>query len=120
MKPIKSLAEFDAPPLNRKASAALIGDRPIYCDIKDLDDETQPFAIYLRNYPEVTITPDMLAARESGRSVGASDLFLPVESSGFKKVISVWREKGLIEALRVAAVQDSENIGTPAKWIASK
>lgn len=120
MLKLVSLHDFEAPAVNDNATVSLIDNVPGYCTKNHLHEETQPFVLYIRHYPEVNITSDMLATRESARTIGAGDLFLPVEDSALKKIASVWREKGLVEAIRAAAGEDPRRITTMVHWIATR
>ncbi|KAK0081671.1 hypothetical protein PV325_011767 [Microctonus aethiopoides] len=120
MLKLSSLNDFEISPINNDATVGLIDNVPIYCDKNQLHNETQLFAQYIRHYPEVNITSDMLATRESARTIGAGDLFLPVEDSALKKIASVWREKGIVEAIRAAAGEDPQRITTLVHWIANR
>ncbi|XP_043268642.1 aladin [Venturia canescens] len=120
MLKITSLGDFDSPPLNDEATVGLIASKPLFCDKNRLHEETQPFAMYTRDYPDVNITTEMLATRESSRTIGASDLFLPVEDSAFKKIASIWRDKGFLEACRAAAVEDPQQISKIVHWLATR
>ncbi|XP_034952368.1 aladin [Chelonus insularis] len=121
MLKLTSLSDFEISIHDvNEVTAGLIDNRPIYCDKKHLHEETQPFALYIRHYPEVNITPEMLATRESSRTICAGDLFLPVEDSALKKIASVWREKGIAEAIRCAAAEDPRKITKIVHWIATR
>ncbi|KOX78535.1 Zinc finger protein GLIS3 [Melipona quadrifasciata] len=61
MMKIFSLHEFDTPSDDNLATVALIEDVLHYCNYENLTDELQPFSKYLREYPEVVITSDILA-----------------------------------------------------------
>ena len=120
MMQVSSLGDFGNPLFDNRTTASLLGDTLVYCNRDNLHEETQPFAVYLRDFPVVYITHDMLTTRESARTFGASDLFLPVEDSIFKKIASIWREKGFVDAIRTAASEDPETITPAVHWIATK
>ncbi|XP_012281625.1 aladin [Orussus abietinus] len=120
MAKMGSLCDFVGPPLTGEVTTGLIDDAPRYCDRSDLFDEVQPFAIYLRDYPQVTVTSDMLATRDSARTVGGRDLFLPVEDSAFKRILSVWRERGFVDAIRAASNEDPQRITRVLHWTVTK
>ncbi|XP_017883332.1 aladin-like [Ceratina calcarata] len=117
---ILSLHEFDAPSFDDLATVALIEDNLEYCDYEHLSDELQPFSKYLREYPEVSIAPDILATRETARAVWGDGLFLPVHDSIFKKIASTCREKGLTEAICLAASTEPEEITPVLHWIVTR
>ena len=117
---LMSLEDFEAPPFTTAATVGIIDGRPAYCDKNQIHEETQPFAMHIRDYPNVNITPDMLATRESSCTIGASDLFLQVEDSVFKKIVSIWREKGFIEACKAAAVEDPQQVTKIVHWVATR
>ena len=117
---ILSLQDFDSPSFDELAAVGFIGNTLQYCEYERLQDELQPFSKYLREYPEVSIAPDILATRETARTVCADDLFLPVYDSIFKRIASVWREKGLAEAICLAAATDPEEVTTAVHWIATR
>lgn len=120
MMKILSLQEFDSPPFDASATVGFIGNTAHYCNFYELQDELQPFNKYLREYPEVSIAPDSLATRETSRTVSAGDLFLPVHDSIFKKIASIWREKGLADAICLAASAEPREITTALHWIATR
>lgn len=120
MLKILSLDEFQAPTSNEMATIGLVSDVIQQSHHVDVQDEMQPLYKYLRNYPAISITTDMLATRECVRTINNGDLFLPIEDSIFKKVMSVWREKGFTEALRFTASMDSENKFQTIRWIAAR
>lgn len=117
---VSSLEDFENPLFDNRTTASLIDNKLIYCNRENLHEETQPFAAYLRDFPVILITHDMLATRESVRTIGAGDLFLPVQDSVFKKIASVWREKGIIEAIRATSAENPERITPAIFWIASQ
>ena len=117
---ILSLQDFDSPTFDELAAVGFIGNALQYCEYERLQDELQPFSKYLREYPEVSIAPDILATRETARTVCADDLFLPVYDSIFKRIASVWREKGLAEAICLAAAADPEEVTAAVHWIATR
>ncbi|XP_076625897.1 aladin [Colletes latitarsis] len=120
MMKILSLHDFESPTLDETAVVGLIGNSVHYCEYDAMQDELQPFAKYIRQYPEVSIAPDSLTTRETACTVCAGDLFLPVHDSIFKKIASVWREKGLAEAIYLAASTDPEEITKTIHWIATR
>ncbi|XP_076762070.1 aladin [Xylocopa sonorina] len=120
MMKILSLQEFDSPSLDETATVAFIRDSLHYCNYENLTDELQPFSKYLREYPEVSIAPDILATRETARTVHAGDLFLPVHDSIFKRIASICREKGLAEAICLAASSEPYEITPALHWIATR
>ncbi|XP_033220695.1 aladin-like [Belonocnema kinseyi] len=119
MMKISSLGDFGNPLFDNRTTASLINDSLIYCTRDQLNEETQPFAVYLRDFPVVFVTYDMLATRESARTLGA-DLFLPVQDSVFKKIASIWREKGIVDAIRIAANEEPQRITPVIHWIATR
>lgn len=120
MLKITSLGDFECPPLDDQATVGLVASKPMFCDKNHLHEEVQPFAMYTRDYPDVNITTEMLATRESARTIGASDLFLPVEDSALKKIASIWRDRGFLEACRAAAVEDPRQISRIVHWFATR
>jgi len=120
MLKILSLHDFEVPVFGDVAAVGLIGGTVHYCAYDALQDEMQPFAKYLRGYPEVSVTQEILATRETARTISAGELFLPVHDSVFKKIANVWRERGLSEAIRFAAAADPEQITNVAHWIATR
>lgn len=114
------LHEFECNIFEDVAAVALIEGTVHYCTFDELQDELQLFAKYLRGYPEVFITQDILATRDSARTVSAGELFLPVHDSIFKKVVSIWREKGVSEAIRFAAAANPEEITSVGHLIATR
>ncbi|XP_053984736.1 aladin-like [Hylaeus volcanicus] len=120
MMKILSLHDFNSPSFDEPTSVGLIENTVHYCDYEDLQHDLQPFAKYVREYPEVSIAPDTLATRETARTMCSGDLFLPVHDSIFKKIASVWREKGLAEAICLAASTDPEEVTTVVHWIATR
>lgn len=120
MMMILSLNKFQSPEFNKLASAGICGGVIRYTDHVEMHDEMHPFYEYLRNYPAVSITSDMLGARECIRTINNGYLFQPIQDSVFKRIISVWREKGFTEALRFAASADSEHVTKAIHWIAVK
>lgn len=114
------LHEFECNVFEDVAAVALIEGTVHYCTFDELQDELQLFAKYLRGYPEVFITQDILATRDSARTVSAGELFLPVHDSIFKKVVSIWREKGVSEAIRFAAAANPEEITSVGHLIATR
>ncbi|XP_077276161.1 aladin [Temnothorax americanus] len=117
---ILSLHEFEGPAFGEAASIGLIEGVIHYCAYDALQDEMQPFAKYLRDYPEVSVTQEILATRETARTISAGELFLPVRDGVFKKIVNVWRERGLSEAIRFAAATDPEQITNVVRWIATR
>lgn len=120
MLKILSLHDFECPAVGNSAAVGLINEIVHYCDYNKLQDEIQPFAKYLRGYPEVLITPEILATRDSARTVSAGELFLPIHDSIFKKIANVWRERGLSEAIRFTARANPEQITNVIYWIATR
>lgn len=120
MMKISSLEDFGNPLFDNRTTASLIDSKLVHCNRDNLHEETQPFAAYLRDFPVIFITHDMLATRESVRTIGAGDLFLHVQDSVFKKIVSVWREKGIIEAIRATSAENPESITPGIHWIASQ
>lgn len=120
MMQVQSLNDFNTPLFGERAIVALINNSPISCDKTHLHDETQSFTSYIRDWKDIIVTPDMLATRESARTFGAGDLFLPVEHSTMKKLVSILREKGLIETLRVTADEEPQRVGVAFHWLATK
>lgn len=115
-----SLHDFDGPVFGDVAAIGLLSNIMHYCSYDKLQDENQSFYKYLRNYPEVSLIQDIPATRDSIRTVSANELFLPVHDSAFKKIVSIWREKGLSEAITFAAATDPQEITTAVYWIATK
>ncbi|KZC12167.1 PREDICTED: aladin-like [Dufourea novaeangliae] len=120
MLKILSLHDFDCPSFDEPATVGLIGKAVHYCEYENLHDELQPFSKFVRDYPEVSIAPDILATRETARTICAGDLFLPVHDSIFKRIASVWREKGLAEAICLAASTDPQEVTKVVHWIATR
>lgn len=120
MLQVRSLNEFESPATGDRATVALINSCPIYCDKTHLNNETQQFTSYIRDWMDISITLDMLATRETSRTIGAGDLFLPVEDSTLKKLVSILRDKGLIETLRATSIEEPENVGKAFHWLATK
>ncbi|KAL6264037.1 hypothetical protein P5V15_004118 [Pogonomyrmex californicus] len=120
MLKILSLHDFEGPAFGDTAAVGLIEGIVRYCAYDLLQDEIQPFAKYLRGYPEVSVTQEILATRESARAISAGELFLPVHDSVFKKVANIWRERGLSEAIRFAAAADPNQITNVIHWVATR
>ncbi|KAM0726937.1 Aladin [Formica fusca] len=120
MLKILSLHDFECPVLDNTAAVGLIDDTVHYCTYDKMHDEMQPFSKYLRGYPEVSITQEILATRDSARAVSAGELFLPIHDSVFKKLANVWREKGLSEAIRFAAAANPDQITNVVHWMATR
>ncbi|XP_014235763.1 aladin [Trichogramma pretiosum] len=120
MLKVPSLADFDSPELDDCITASYSEKGPIYCSREDLQAQRHAFFRILQDFPSVNITLDMLATRESACSIGARDLFLPVQDSPFKKIISIWREKGIVEAIRTAADENPQDVSWPIHWLATK
>ncbi|XP_066581677.1 aladin-like [Prorops nasuta] len=120
MLKIPDLRDFPAPVFDNVASVGVINSEVQYCRYKDLKDELQEFFKYVYKYPEINITSDMLSRNESVRTIGAGDLFLPIQDSAYKRIISAWREKGFIEAVSVAAAENPENITKTIHWVATR
>lgn len=120
MMKILSLNEFLSPMFNQLPTAGVDAYVVRHSDHVEMHDEMHPFYEYLRNYPAVSITSDMLGARECIRTINNGYLFQPIQDSVFKRIISVWREKGFTEALRFAASADSEHVTKVIHWIAVK
>lgn len=118
MLTVASLRDFDVPNFSNKASVGLIQECPIYGGKQESLDEMQSFFMYIKDLPSVNITQDMLTTRESARMVGAENLFLPVQDNVFKKIVSIWRERGFIEAARSAAAERREHLLLPIHWAA--
>ncbi|XP_033332839.1 aladin [Megalopta genalis] len=120
MLKILSLHDFDCPSFDEPATVGFIGRTVHYCRYENLRDELQPFFKYVRDYPEASIAPDILTTREAAGTTCANDTFLPVHNSIFEKIASVWREKGLAEAICLAASTDPEEITRVVHWIATR
>lgn len=120
MMEILSLHKFDSPADDESITVALIEDVLRYCNYENLTDELQPFSKYLREYPEVSIAPDILTTRETARTVCAGDLFLPVHDSIFKKLASIFREKGFVEAICLAESAEPQEVTPVLHWIATR
>ncbi|XP_015118854.1 aladin [Diachasma alloeum] len=120
MLKVNSLHDFEPPPEDERATAGIIEGRVVFCERRNLQDETQPFFRYIRGCPEVNVTPETLATRESARAIAAADLFLTVEDSAFKKIASVWREKGVLGAIRTAAGEDPQRVSRVVHWVATR
>ncbi|XP_014203352.1 aladin [Copidosoma floridanum] len=117
---ILSLNDFEAPLFDDLITASYTDNGPVYCTKNELQRELQSFDVHLREFPVVNITPEMLATRETARTIGARDLFLPVQDSAFKKIANIWREKGWLEAIRTAAAEDPREITFPLYWFATR
>lgn len=115
---VATLQDFETPIFDETATAGIIQGTILYCDKQNLNDESQQFSLYIRELPQVNVTQDMLATRESARAVGSANLFLPIQDSMFKKIVSIWRERGLAEAIRTLACERPENISYPLHWLA--
>ncbi|KAI4491768.1 PREDICTED: aladin [Polistes canadensis] len=115
---ILSLDDFPSPSHMQLATAGIKSDDVIYNSHLEMHHEMHPLYEHLRKYPVVTITSDMLGTCESIRAMNNGFLFQPVQDSIFKKLISMWREKGFTEALRYAASEDSDNVTNVIHWIA--
>ncbi|KAJ8686499.1 hypothetical protein QAD02_022293 [Eretmocerus hayati] len=120
MLKILSLQDFEAPLFDELATASVTRDGTVFCTKDERVRESQSLSPHLREFPTVHIVPDMLAVRETSRTVGASDLFLPVQDSALKKVVNTWREKGVLEAIKTAAVEDPREITLPLHWLATR
>lgn len=120
MLKILSLHDFECPVLDDTAAVGLINGIVHYCTYDKMHDEMQPFSKYLRGYPEISITQEILATRDSARTVSAGELFLPIHDSTFKKLANVWREKGFSEAIRFAAAANPEQITNVVHWMATR
>ncbi|XP_058796068.1 aladin [Phymastichus coffea] len=120
MLKLLSLRDFESPPWNELATASFINNAALYSAPNDIEKESQPHFNHLRDFPAICITPDMLATRETHRTIGARDLFLPVQDSAFKKIVSIWREKGVLEAIRTAAGENPSEITLPVHWLAAR
>jgi len=120
MLKILSLHDFEGPVFDHTAAVGLIEGVVHYCAYEALQNEMQPFAKYLRGYPEVSVTQEILATRETACTISAGDLFLPVHDTVFKKIVNVWRERGLSEAIRFAAAANPEQITNIVHWIATR
>lgn len=76
------------------------------------------FTNTVASHPQIAITRDLLHSsicREDTRRV-----FLSVSETLFKKLINVWYEQGLVEALRLAAEpQDGREVPVALKFIAT-
>ncbi|XP_076293843.1 aladin isoform X2 [Lasioglossum baleicum] len=120
MLKILSLHDFDSPSFDDPAVVGLIGRTVHYCRYENLQDELQPFSRFVREYPEASIAPDSLTTRETARTICADDLFLPVHDSIFKKIASIWREKGMAEAICLAASANPEEVTKVVHWIATR
>lgn len=120
MLTLLSLRDFESPLFNDLGTASFINNAPLDCTANEIDRETQPYSNHLRDFPPINITPDMLATRETHRTIGARDLFLPVQDPAFKKIVSIWREKGILEAIRTAAGEDPTEITVPVHWLATR
>ncbi|XP_011311087.1 aladin [Fopius arisanus] len=113
---------YDFPPLSGddRATGGFIGGELVFSERRNFLEETQPYFKFIRSCPEVNVTPEILATRESARTIGAADLFLSVEDSAFKKIASTWREKGVVEAVRIAAGEDPERVSRIVHWLAMR
>ncbi|XP_011505246.1 PREDICTED: aladin [Ceratosolen solmsi marchali] len=120
MLKILSLQDFSFPSSDNLITASFMYDEPVYCTKEELQQEIQSFATYLHDFPVINITPEMLATRETARTIGARDLFLPVQDSSFKKIANIWREKGLLEAIRAAAAESPIEITYQVHWLATR
>jgi hypothetical protein len=119
MLKILSLQDFNLSSDNLMTGGFMY-NRPVYCTKEELQQETEPFAAYLHDFPIISITPEMLATRETARTIGARDLFLPVQDSSFKKIANIWREKGLLEAIKSAANENPDEITYPVHWLVTR
>lgn len=120
MLKILSLHNFECPVFGDTAAVGLIDGIVHYCTYDKLQDEIQLFSKYLREYPEVVITQEMLTTRDTTHAISAGELFLPVHDSIFKKIANTWREKGLSEAIRFTAAANPEQVTTIVHWIATR
>lgn len=121
MLKVLSLRDFDPPSFNDQATASFLNNGPVYCTKEEIQhQETQPYFTLLRDFPAINITLEMLATRETACRVGARDLFLPVQDSAYKKVANIWREKGILEAIRTAAAEDPREITYPIHWLTTR
>lgn len=117
---IPSLSDFNPPSFDNLATTGYLHDGPAYSKREEQQQESQPLFMQLREFPFINITNEMLATRETARTIGSRDLFLPVQDSAFKKIANILREKGLLEAIRCAAFEDPREITYPLHWLATK
>lgn len=120
MYKIPSLSDFNPPSFDDLATAGCLHDGPVHSQREELQQESQPLFMQMREFPFINITNEMLATRETACTIGARDLFLPVQDSAFKKIANILREKGLLEAIRSAALEDPREITYPLHWLATK
>lgn len=120
MLKILSLHDFECPVFDDTTAVGLINGTVHYCTYDKLEDEIQPFSKYLRRYPEVVVTQEILATRDSARAISADELFLPIHDSIFKKIANTWREKGLTEAIRFTAAAKPEQVTSVVHWVATR
>lgn len=112
--------EFEIPPAGDSITVGLLGGTMHHCSKNEWRDQNQPFYKYVCNYPDIYLTHDIPVTRDSMPLVNADELFLPVCDNVFKKFASIWREKGMSEAIRFAADADPEQITHVAHWIATR
>ncbi|XP_012250773.2 aladin-like [Athalia rosae] len=117
---IASLSEFTPPLCNDEATVGLVGGNLKYADREHLSVCMQLYAAYLLDHPDANVSFDMLATREAGNGIGAKDMFLPVQEKVLKKIASVWRDKGFIEAVHVTAEEDPAQVTRTLHWLATR
>lgn len=115
---VLSLEDFENPCFNNLSTASYYNGKPIHCSKDELNQECQPFALYLKSLPAVVITPEILVTRDVACTIAARDLFLPVQDSALKKLVNIWREKGLLEAVKAAVEEDPQQITPILHWTA--
>lgn len=117
---ISSLADFIPPPTNNEATVGLVGGVLRYADREQLSVCMQLYAAYLLDHPDANVSFDMLATREAGNGITAKDMFLPVQERALKKIASVWRDKGFVQAVHATAEEDPAQVTRTLHWLASR
>lgn len=69
---------------------------------------------FIPNYPEVNITHELM--RAAARYEESNEVFVPTQTTLLKKLIHVWYEQGIVEALHVTA---SPNTIDAPRWLQS-
>ncbi|XP_046606269.1 aladin-like [Neodiprion virginianus] len=115
-----SLEDFKPPLLNDEATVGLVDGSLRYVDREHLNICMQSYAAYLLDHPNATVSSDMLAIREAGNGISAKDMFLPVQESALKKIASVWRDKGFIEAVHATAEEDPAQVTKILHWVTTR
>lgn len=115
-----SLGDFNPPVCDNQATVGLVGGIVRYAERENLSVCMQLYAAYLLDHPDANVSSDMLATREAGNGIGAKDMFLPVQERALKKIASVWRDKGFIEAVHATAEEDPSQVTRPLHWVARR